>query len=546
MIGESGVPEARAMAVPLRHRLGRVAGRAAATESEGRADAHGPGTGLRVRDVGKRFGATRALHGVTLEFEPGRIHALVGGNGSGKSTLIKILAGVHKADEGTIEAGDLIVDAADWTPDRAQQAGIHVVHQDLGVFSDLSVAENLALGHGYALNTAGSVRWSQVYRRAAELIEQFEIDAHPKRPLGSLTQSNQTLVAIARSLQDGPGRGGGLLILDEPTASLPAHEVQLLTATLRRYAAMGQAILYVSHRLDEVLDISDCVSVLRDGVLTGTHDTADLDEHRLIELIVGGSIERTFPRMPPPESDRGPALELRDISVGPLNDISFSVAHGEVVGIAGLLGSGRSSLLQAIFGLNHPRGGGILLDGAPCALTSVAQAVSAGVAYVPENRARDGAFGDMSIAWNLSVARIPEFTSVVGTSERRVRRDARGLIEMFGVKTASERVPLSSLSGGNQQKVMIARWLARRPRLLLLDEPTQGVDVGARAEIYRIISEAAADGVAVVIVASDFEELAHVVDRALVLRQGALVAELRQDELTAHRLTELSYEVSTS
>jgi ABC-type sugar transport system ATPase subunit len=492
---------------------------------------------LSIRHLSKTFPGTLALDAVDLDIAAGEIHSLCGGNGSGKSTLIKILCGVYQGDAGgTLRIGEEEIGVDATSPEFARSAGIHVVHQDLGVFLDLSVTENIALGHGYPVAAGMQVRWPGLHRRAAELLERFEIDASPGTLLRELSQSARTQVAIARALQDDDSEG--LLVLDEPTSSLPAHEVDVLLRNLRRYAERGQSILYVSHRLDEVLAISDRITVLRDGRKVATLDGESLGEDRLIQEIVGRQIDRVFPPMPEVDETKDSRLRVRDLDAGPLRDISFEVAPGEVVGLAGLLGSGRTELMEAIFGVRPVEEGEISLDDRPLRVRRPSDAMEAGIAFVPENRAEDAAMIEMSVDANISAATVRGYWSWrrPWIASRRMRRDTRASMDEFLVKAASEEAPLSTLSGGNQQKVILARWLRRRPRLLLLDEPTQGVDVGARAEIYGLVRDAVADGASALIVASDFEELAHVCDRVLVLSRGRITGEVEPPHLNADYL----------
>jgi ribose transport system ATP-binding protein len=497
--------------------------------------------GASASNISKFFPGTRALTNVSLQVSPGEIHGLVGGNGSGKSTLIKILCGTYQGEPGgTVATGGHTVDAAEVTPEFARAAGVHVVHQDLGIFSDLSVAENLTLGARYETRLGTKVQWPAVERRAARLIEQFEIDARPRDLMRTLSQSSRTLVAIARACQDEASLGRGLLILDEPTASLPAHEVEVLFRKLRGYAEAGQAILYVSHRLDEILDLTDRVTVLRDGRNAGTFDSDALDEDLLVELIVGSAVAHSVPR-PAAREHPTPRLTVSGLASGPLQAVSLAVAPGEIVGVAGLLGSGRSTLLRTLFGLHPVRTGAVELDGRPIRFRNVSQAMAHGVAYVPENRAEDAAFLQDSVALNLVAGSTSKYYGHLRMRRGKLQADARRLVTQFGIKTAGVDAPLATLSGGNQQKAIMARWLSREPRLLLLDEPSQGVDVGARAEIWNVVREAAQRGTSVLVVSSDFEELAHVVDRAVVIRGGAITAELAASELSAARLTRLVY-----
>ncbi|WP_406257296.1 sugar ABC transporter ATP-binding protein [Streptomyces chartreusis] len=474
-----------------------------------------------------------------LEIRASEIHALVGGNGSGKSTLIKILAGIYQGDEGgVIRIGDVETPAAAMTPEVARSAGVHVVHQDLGVFLDLSVAENLALGSEYEMNAAGGIDWRALNRRTKELIKRFEIDARPSTLLRELGQGARTQVAIARALQHQAEDSDGLLILDEPTASLPEHEVALLLDQLRRYASKGQAILYVSHRLDEILAISDKVTGLRDGLLVGTFDTAELDENKLIELIVGKGLEAPAREVRPLGEV---VLSADQLAVGPLQDVSFDIREGEIVGIAGLLGSGRSELLRCIFGELHARTGSMTYQGERFSPRSAKDSIQAGIALVPENRVQEAVFLDHPIADNIAIPAISRYWDRARISRRAINRDGLATMTKFLVKATNESAPLSTLSGGNQQKVVLARWLSLDPRLLLLDEPTQGVDVGARAEIYQLVRRAAMEGAAAMVVASDFEELAQVCDRVLVFRGGVVASELIGAEVNAQKITQMAH-----
>jgi len=501
----------------------------------------GRGDALGVRNLSKTFPGTRALSSVSLEVRRGEIHGLVGGNGSGKSTLIKVLTGIHAGDPGgEVELAGQSMSADRVTPEIARASGVRVVHQDLGVFLDLSVAENLSLGSQYETQFGARIRWGTVRKRAASLIKQFDIDAAPGDPVRSLRQSSRTLVAIARACQDVQGSDDGVLILDEPTASLPAHEVSLLLGKLRGYASWGRAILYVSHRLDEVLELTDRATVLRDGRVAGTFITQSLNESKLVELIVGPRLAEVLPT-PPSVMSGEPRLTVRRLSVGPVRDLSMTVARGEIVGIAGLLGSGRSSILRGIFGVDRPSAGTVMLDGEDARFKSVTDAMRAGVAYVPENRTEDAAFFDEPVYVNIGAASTSSYYKRFRIRYRIMRHRGAELIEQFGIKASGPDALMSTLSGGNQQKVVLARWVSRQPRLLLLDEPSQGVDVGARAEIWRIVKEVTATGTSVVVVSSDFEELARVVDRAVVLRRGIVAAELTGTDLTADALTRLAY-----
>lgn len=496
---------------------------------------------VRVRNLSKVFPATVALNDVSLDILPGEVHGLVGGNGSGKSTLIKILAGVYQGEPGgTIEVGDTTIDAARISPETAHRLGIRVVHQDLGVFPDLTLAENLSLGHGFDTGFGGRVRWSRIRARTWELIERFEIPGTPRTLVRDLSRAGRTQVAIARALQDQEEDSSGLLILDEPTTALPAHEVELLLASLKRYASAGQSILYVSHRLQEMLDLTDRVTVLRDSRVQDTFRTTAIDEVDLIRAIIGADVDlaavhETTVR---PGND---VLTVRGMSAGPVNDASFSVKAGEIVGVAGLLGSGRTELLRAIFADMPIDAGTIELDGVAVRWRHPTDAMRAGVAFVPEDRIEESTFLDQPVYANIAIGDLSTYWRGLRLRDRRMRSDGVSLMAQFTVKSASERALMTTLSGGNQQKVVLARWMRRRPQLLLLDEPTQGVDVGARSEIYALVRKAVEDGMAVIVVASDFEELLLLADRIIVLKEGRLVGDIPRDRLTLDSLTQITH-----
>jgi len=473
-----------------------------------------------LRGMKKSFGPTHALRGVDLEVRAGTIHALVGGNGSGKSTLIKTMAGVEVADAGTIEVGGRAFDAREQTPARAGELGLQFVHQQSSVFPELTVAENLSLGRGFETGRAGRIKWRHVRRRAEAVLERFEIDVDPEVELASVGPATQVMVAIARGLQDQEDATSGVLVLDEPTASLPTHEVQLLLDALRRYAAAGQAILYVSHRLEEVVAVADCATVLRDGRVVAEVPRDELAQTRLTELIVGRPLAAAAAKMT--SAPGGVVLTASGLARG---NIDLELRAGEVVGIAGLLGSGRSQLLRQLFGL-EPAHGEIRVDGHLVDLAEPGDAMRAGLAYVPDDRTARAVFADLSVTDNIAITVLASHVRGGRLRSRSEAGQARDLMRRFGVRAASERAPISTLSGGNQQKVILARWLQREPRVLLLDEPTQGVDIGARMEIHRLVRDTVAEGATALVVSSDFDELALLCDRVLALRNGAIVAEL--------------------
>ena len=481
-----------------------------------------------------------ALDNVHVTVAGGEIHALLGGNGSGKSTLIKVLAGVEKAESGgTITLGGAASTTESWTPRAARTAGIRVVHQDPAVFASMTVADNMAAGRGFSTGFGYRIRRREWHRHTANVLARFAIDADPGDAMSRLRPSTQTMVAIARALQDQDESGASVLILDEPTAALPVGEVERLFSALRGYAAAGQSILFVSHRLPEVLDLCGSVTVLRDGVNVASTRTAGLDEHDLAEMVVGRRLAAVSHQR---DGQRGePLLTVQGLSTGPLSQLDLSVRAGEVLGVAGLLGSGRTTLLRTLFGDVRHTEGSISLAGRPMRLRSPADAIEQGVALVPEDRAGDALFASLDLDANLSATVVDRYWRAGYLRSRRQRRDSRALFDTFGIKAHDVRQNPGSLSGGNQQKVVVARWMRTQPRLLLLDNPSQGVDVGARADIHALIREAAGGGTAAVVVSDDFDELAMLCDRVVVLKNGRFTDQLSGGELTGDGIARAVY-----
>jgi ribose transport system ATP-binding protein len=493
---------------------------------------------LRVSHLSKTFPGTRALDDVSLSVMTGTIHCLLGGNGSGKSSLIKILAGVYRADPGgRIRVRFQEIDADKTSPEWARSVGLHFVHQDLGIFNVMSVAENLAIGRGFPTGPTKNIRWRALRRHAKTVLERFGVDVDPNRLVGDLRPAERTMVAIARALQDQADASEGLLVLDEPTVALPAVEVDILFDALKRYAAAGQTIVFVTHRLEEVIRIADRVTVLRDGRVVTTLDSSEVTKDHLVELIVGRALDRDAATGSVHEGE-DLALEVSDLAGGPLHGVSFGLRRGEVLGIAGLVGAGRTSVLMNLFGVRRPEHGTIKVDGKAISFASVDEAMDAGIGFVPEDRS-ESAFLNLSLRENLSAAQVSKYWRGFLLRQRAEADDAKKSIVDFSIRAISDRQPFATLSGGNQQKAIVARWLRRKPKILLLDEPTQGVDVEARAEIYRLVREAVASGTSVIVVTADLEELARVSDRVLVLAHGRITHELEGPDIDPARVTEL-------
>jgi ribose transport system ATP-binding protein len=491
---------------------------------------------LSIQGLSKRFDATLALDGVDLELGPGEVHALVGHNGSGKSTLIKVLAGFHEPEPGsavTLDGTPVTFGSAA----ASRSAGLRFVHQDLGLVHNLSTVENLALGVGFETGRGRRIRWAAERREAHRRLSELGYDIDPRRPVGELAAAERTGIAIARSLHQ--AEQARVLVVDEPTAMLPRHEVAVLFDAIRRVRARGVGVIYVSHRLDEVFEIADHVTVLRDGRRVGTFAVDELDEPRLVNLMTGGA-SLTARGDAPASRRRDELLAVRGLKGTVLTDVTFAAAGGEVLGIAGLTGSGREELLSLLFGARGRRGGEVRVAGEALAAGRPSAAIAAGMALVPSDRHASGSVTSLSVRENLVLSDVRRHAGRLGSLRRRAERaESRQWIASLDIRPAEPDAPLMSLSGGNQQKVVLSKWLRVRPRVLLLDEPTQGVDVQAKAVIHRLAREAASSGSAVILASSDDEELCECCDRVLVVRDGRIAGELRGNEIDAHELARL-------
>lgn len=495
---------------------------------------------IEIRGLSKVFGGHRALSDFSLKVEPGEIHALVGENGCGKSTLIKCLSGYHAPEHGaTLTVGGAKL-TMPYTAANASDHGLVFVHQDFGIVPNLSVMENIALGSGF-LTRHGRIMWRDQAKHATAALRALgREDLAPEALAKDLPVGSHAVIAIARALASAGG-GANLMVLDEPTAALPLTETDALFDAVRRLADEGTAVLFVSHRLQEVFEVADRVTVLRDARKVGTFATAELDHRTLVNEIVGRELSALYPDSVSAVRD-AVSLEVRGLSGTAVRDVSFAAHRGEILGIAGLQGSGRSELLRLLFGAQRRTAGEMSLGGTNVRFSSPSEGIAGGVALVPEDRIRQGIFGGLSVAENVTVPTLSRYWKWGGLRTRRERARVEELIALFDIRPANAGQPMARLSGGNQQKAVLAKWLETEPRLLLLDEPVQGVDVGAKAAIYHLIERwVERTSATVVVVSADFEDLRAVCHRVLVMREGRIVAELEGLQKTVDRMTELAY-----
>ncbi len=480
---------------------------------------------IRVEGIHKSFPGVHALDDVSLDVRRGEVHAVVGENGAGKSTLIKILSGIYRPDQGTVVVDDTPVAIA--SPHSAAKLGISAVQQESQLVPYLSIAENIMLGR-QPHRSLFRIDRIERDRRAREILDRLGVGLDVRAPVEGLSSAHAQMVTIARAISV----DARAVIFDEPTASLSQREVESLFEVVKQLRRDGISVIYISHRLEEVFELADRVTVLRDGRLIETLDVDGTTMDDVVVMMIGRSPKDLFVRTRQ-TSPGAPVLRVRDVSVGNMvRDVSLEVRSGELVGLYGIVGSGRTELVRAIFGADKLSAGQIELDGRSVRRPNPRRSVRAGIGLAPENRKRDGLVLDLSVRDNIALARIGMPDGVLYRPSA-VRRLAHRFVQRLGIRVANVDRPVSELSGGNQQRVVIAKWLTLRPRVLILDEPTQGIDIGAKAEIYRIISDLLNEGVAVLMVSSDLPEVVRMADRVLVMRRGQLV-----DEFAHHVATE--------
>lgn len=488
---------------------------------------------LCATDITKSYAGVHALKRASFELRAGEVHALIGENGAGKSTLIKIITGAVLPDGGEIKLNGETI--AHNSPRMAKSYGIAAIYQQPALFPELTVAENIALGLEQA-GAWGRIDWRKRHERARALLAQIGARIEPEAEAGELTMPEQQLVEIARSL----GAAAKVLIMDEPTASLSEEDTQNLFDVIRNLRERGVGIIYISHRLEELPLIADRVTVLRDGVTIETRPMSEVNRQQLIQLMVGRELSAIFPKK---EVELGETiLELQGLGCAGsgLRDINLSLRAGEIVGLAGLVGAGRTELARTIFGLTPADAGEILLRGETVKIESPQRAIKHGIAYLPEDRRRHGVILEMQIGANITLASLDQLSRYGALDFRREKELAAEYTRRLGIKTPAIFAPVATLSGGNQQKVALSRWLVTRPRVLILDEPTQGIDVGAKSEIHALMIELAAEGVAILMISSELPEILGMSDRIVVMHGGAIAGILNRDEASQEKILSIA------
>lgn len=487
---------------------------------------------LEMRDITKSFGGTAALSGFSLQLTPGSIHALVGENGAGKSTLIKTMTGIHQPDSGEILVDGQPVGFPGTA--AAQRAGVAAIYQEPMVFPDLSVAENIFISHQ---DRPKLINWTALNDEAAAMIARLGVSLDPRRAASELTLAEQQTVEIARAIS----LNVRVLVMDEPSASLSDHEVKRLFGIARSLRDQGVAVLYISHRLEEIFALADTVTVMRDGRHISTRPVAEVTQASMIAEMVGRDMAGRFARVPSKDTGEVLLCVSNMARTGAFRDVTFTVNRGEILCFSGLVGARRTDVALALFGVAPADAGTIELGGKPITIRNPAQAQALGIAYVSEDRRKLGLALSEGITANITLPMLKKYTGSFGWLDHlRELADATAFRKQLNIKAANLTVPVGTLSGGNQQKVMLAKWLNTKPRLLIVDEPTRGIDVGAKAEVHQILRALAAEGVAIIVISSDLPEVLSLADRILVMREGRIVGEFAGDEATDEAVMRLA------
>ncbi len=478
---------------------------------------------LRMEGISKQFPGVKALDNVTLRVKPGEVHALVGENGAGKSTLLKILTGIIPKDSGSIMLKDREVHVD--SPRTAQHLGISIIHQELATVPDLTVGQNLYLGRE-PRKKIGFIDWPQLYAQARTQLERLHLDINPKELMGELPIAQQQMVEVAKALSF----EADIIAMDEPTSSLTEKETETLFEVIRKLKAQGIAIIYISHRMEEIFELSDQVTVFRDGQFVETCLIDDVTSKDIVNLMVGRELEETHATT---SLTNVVVLQVRGLTRGKkLQALDLELHEGEILGISGLVGAGRTELARAIFGIDRIEEGKFWIEEQPVTIRSPQDAIKCGIGFVPEDRKEQGLFLGMSVQENITIEVLDQFSTFWFSNMRQLKRVAREYVEKLQIRTPHLQQIIRNLSGGNQQKAVIARWLTLHPKILILDEPTRGIDIGAKMEIYKLIQELAARGVGILMISSELPEILRVSDRILVMCHGRIAARFSREEAT--------------
>ncbi|AJC68257.1 MULTISPECIES: ribose ABC transporter ATP-binding protein RbsA [Dickeya] len=483
---------------------------------------------LQLQGITKTFPGVKALSGAALNVYPGKVMALVGENGAGKSTMMKVLTGIYRRDAGSIQFLGKDVDFSG--PKASQEAGIGIIHQELNLIPQLTIAENIFLGREFT-NRLGRIDWKRMYDEADKLLKRLNLRYDSRRLVGELSIGDQQMVEIAKVLSF----ESRVIIMDEPTDALTDTETASLFSVIRELQAQGCGIVYISHRLKEIFEICDDVTVFRDGQFIGERAVSELQEDSLIEMMVGRKLEDQYPRLNQAPGDV--RLQVSELSGPGVNNVSFTLRKGEILGVAGLMGAGRTELMKVLYGALPRTHGSVSLDGENIVARSPQDGLASGIVYISEDRKRDGLVLGMSVKENMSLTALRYFSNAAGSLRHGDEQQAVGdFIRMFNIRTPSMSQPIGLLSGGNQQKVAIARGLMTRPKVLILDEPTRGVDVGAKKEIYQLINQFKQEGLSIILVSSEMPEVLGMSDRIIVMHEGHLSGEFPIEQATQEAL----------
>lgn len=484
---------------------------------------------LQLKGITKVFPGVRALENVQLDLWPGKVTALIGENGAGKSTLVKVMTGIYQPEEGEILYKAIPISLP--TPDAAHRVGITAIHQETVLFDELSVTENIFVGQYLHKGWLKKLDWPAMHQKAREILTRLDVQIDPRAILKTLSIAQRHMVAIARALSF----DAQVVILDEPTAALSQHEILEFYQIVERLKQEGKAILFISHKFDEIFELADHYTILRDGVYVGSGTINEITEERMVAMMVGRAITQTYPKV---ACEKGAeVLAVKDLChPTEFAHINFTLRKGEILGFYGLVGAGRTELMQALSGVSHPSCGEIVLNGSPVHFRQPADAINAGIVCVPEERQKQGAIIELPIAQNISLPQLNKLNPRGVLNDALEWQLADEYARRLQVKASSWRQPVETLSGGNQQKVVIAKWLATHPQVIILDEPTKGIDIGSKAAVHQFMSELVAQGLAVIMVSSELPEVMGMADRIIVMHEGLMVAEYLAGEATAETI----------